>query len=191
MIPTLFRLLSRIFLISTNVFLVQVHAYCNSQPSILNVPMIRRQLYSRRQSFLPFVLKCRNCSKRRAYHVISLLESMNDDGNNPLDKSSVPTTTNHSSLLTGLFTRMDRTLSYKTEFSRNDSHDVAVATTEVTETLQDIASNIRDNTNSIPNLENLSIDKNTDFQEPINVLLKNAQIRSMQVLVSDIRNNTA
>ena len=172
------RLLLFINLLSTNVISMHAYLHHKRQPTLNVMTMIRRQSQSR-GSLQLFIIKLHEWNQRRAFQV-RLFENVNDEN---VDRPSSSSTTNL--LLHGLFTRMNRTLSYKAEQSRNDINDVeTVATIEVTDALQDIISKIR-----VPELGSNSHENGT--KEPVKQLLKRAQTRSTQLLAAaDMGNNS-
>ena len=153
----------------------QAYHPCDQPSRILvvrNKIMIGRQLQSR-HSHQRFVSQFERCRKKQSH--LTLL-SVSDERTNETPSSSSSSTT--SQLLNGVFARIDRTLSYKTEQSRseNDGNSKAVTDKDVTEALQDIASNIREK-GSKPSLDITS-------KETVNEMMKNVETRSIQTIES-------
>ena len=158
----------------------QAYHPCDQPSRILvvrNKIMIGRQLQSR-HSHQRFVSQFERCRKKRS-HLTLLSESGERTNETPSSSSSSSSSSSTTSqLLNGVFARIDRTLSYKTEQSRseNDGNSKAVTDKDVTEALQDIASNIREK-GSKPSLDITS-------KETVNEMMKNVETRSIQTIES-------
>ena len=153
----------------------QAYHPCDQSSRILvvrNKIMIGRQLQSR-HSHQRFVSQFERCRKKQSH--LTLL-SVSDERTNETPSSSSSSTT--SQLLNGVFARIDRTLSYKTEQSRsgNGGNSKDATDIDVTEALRDITSNIREK-GSKPSLDNTS-------KETVNEMMKNVETRSIQTIES-------